>query len=408
VEESTVPEAAVLEQLGRLLASPELSTSPQLSTLLRHVVERTLRGEPEALKESTLALDVFNRPSDHNPKIDPIVRVEARRLRTKLDAYYKGRGQHDPVRISLPKGGYVPMFSGTPIPPEPAETLPAAVPEPPQRSGKRVTWFALIAAIVAIAAAVQVWRSAAADPVEIFWAEMLGATRPSILVPADSGLVLLQTFVKGPVSLQEYMTGQYLERPSASGASAASYGRRRYTSIVDLQFAVRLAVRSANRAADLRVRYARDLRLDDIKGANLIFLGGKASNPWLELYQDDTTMTMSYDEVQKVASIVNLAPQSGEQALYKTDGTGEVYGLIAYHENSNHSGHILAIGGTTVAGTEAAADFVLNDARMRPYLKRARTPEGIAGFDILVQSRNLGGGATLADVVAFHGSRDAK
>src|SRR5215467_8489983 len=93
----------VLATLERVLASSEFAASAQLSRFLRHVVENGLAGDAQFLKETAIGVTVFNRRSGYDPKIDPIVRVEARRLRARLESYYNTGGKDDPVQISLPK-----------------------------------------------------------------------------------------------------------------------------------------------------------------------------------------------------------------------------------------------------------------------------------------------------------------
>ena len=100
----------VWAQLERILCSHTLGGSDQLKRFLRLVVERTLNGQPDLLKEYNLGLEVFQRPPDYDPKVDPIVRVQARRLRAKLDDYYASEGAHDLLVIQIPKGAYVPVF----------------------------------------------------------------------------------------------------------------------------------------------------------------------------------------------------------------------------------------------------------------------------------------------------------
>jgi TolB-like protein len=97
-------------QLDRILASRAFAGSDQLKRLLRITVERTISNQSDLLKEYNLGLDVFQRPPDYDPKVDPIVRVQARRLRAKLDEYYAGEGYSDSLVIRLPKGGYMPAF----------------------------------------------------------------------------------------------------------------------------------------------------------------------------------------------------------------------------------------------------------------------------------------------------------
>ncbi|HZO51507.1 MAG TPA: hypothetical protein VFB63_02260 [Bryobacteraceae bacterium] len=108
------PIDVVRDQLERVLASQVLAGSDQLKRLLRLVVERSLDGQSTLLKEYNLGLEVFQRPPDYDPKIDPIVRVQARRLRAKLDEYYAGEGAADTVVIMIPKGAYAPVFEQRP------------------------------------------------------------------------------------------------------------------------------------------------------------------------------------------------------------------------------------------------------------------------------------------------------
>lgn len=97
--------------LDELLRWEELKRSPQLSEFLRYVVERTLDGEESSLKAYSIAVDVLGRPIDFDPQSDPIVRVQAARLRSLLERYYGARLNLVPMRIEIPLGRYVPKFS---------------------------------------------------------------------------------------------------------------------------------------------------------------------------------------------------------------------------------------------------------------------------------------------------------
>lgn len=108
--DASPPPDEVRAELERILCSQTLGGSDQLKRLLRLVVERTLNGHPELVKEYNLGLEVFQRPPDYDPKIDPIVRVQARRLRSKLDEYYANEGADTSLFIHIPKGAYVPVF----------------------------------------------------------------------------------------------------------------------------------------------------------------------------------------------------------------------------------------------------------------------------------------------------------
>ena len=106
-----VAPTAVCEQLARIVNSPGFTSSARLCRFLIHIVNKTLEGDLDSLKEFTIAMEVFDRTSDYDPNIDAIVRVEARRLRSKLKTYYEqGQGMNDPILIGLRPGSYVPVF----------------------------------------------------------------------------------------------------------------------------------------------------------------------------------------------------------------------------------------------------------------------------------------------------------
>ena len=100
----------ILTHLERILASREFASAPRLSGFLRFVVETTLQGKAEEIKESLIAMEVYGRPADYNPQIDSTVRVEAGRLRTRLHKWYESEGRNEEVRIEMPKGRYVATF----------------------------------------------------------------------------------------------------------------------------------------------------------------------------------------------------------------------------------------------------------------------------------------------------------
>jgi TolB-like protein len=97
-------------QLDRLLASEMFANADRASRFLRYVVERTLAGDGDRLKEFVIGVDVFDRDDQYDPRIDSIVRVEAGRLRSKLDQYYSRATADDRVVIHMARGSYVPAF----------------------------------------------------------------------------------------------------------------------------------------------------------------------------------------------------------------------------------------------------------------------------------------------------------
>jgi len=101
---------AIREQLVRILNSGPFHRSQRRQRFLEYLVNETLAGRGERLKAYNVALAVFDRPETFDPVTDPLVRIEAARLREKLREYYGTDGQGDPVRIDLPKGTYTPRI----------------------------------------------------------------------------------------------------------------------------------------------------------------------------------------------------------------------------------------------------------------------------------------------------------
>jgi TolB-like protein len=144
----SMPPDDVRAELARVLASDQFVNSDRLSRFLRFVVEKTLAGEADAIKEYPIGVEVFDRGATFDPRLDPVVRVEARRLRAKLAEYYDGPGRDAPLRIIFRKGSYVPGF-------EPAAAAPTPVSAP--RAGRRLLWVSVGLALAAAVATGAYW-----------------------------------------------------------------------------------------------------------------------------------------------------------------------------------------------------------------------------------------------------------
>jgi hypothetical protein len=120
---SDLTDTEVRAELGKILASEVFSRTPQLRRFLSFVVEQKLSAQGHTLKESVLAHQLYGKGTDFDGGTDPIVRVDARRLRDKLREYYEGRS--DPVIIALPKGSYVPVFESNSTSPAEADRAAA-------------------------------------------------------------------------------------------------------------------------------------------------------------------------------------------------------------------------------------------------------------------------------------------
>ncbi len=138
-----IPSAEIKSELDRILRSRAFIQSHRIRRFLQFIVEESLLGQPQRLKEYLIGLEVFDRRDVFDPRVDSIVRVEARRLRNKLEEYYRTEGREDPVRVILRKGSYVPIFEyrhagSTPLAPvqrRTVEILPFSFMQPTDSSG---------------------------------------------------------------------------------------------------------------------------------------------------------------------------------------------------------------------------------------------------------------------------------
>jgi Tol biopolymer transport system component len=149
MDDAEMSPTAVAEQLERVLKSDVFRAAGRSSKLLRFLVEETINGRADHLKDYTLGAEALGRGDSFDPRTDPIARVEASRLRSRLDLYYATEGASDPVLITLPKGGYVPRFD--------VRSSGAPIGMPPGLQPRR-GWIVLaLAAVLAVFAATALW-----------------------------------------------------------------------------------------------------------------------------------------------------------------------------------------------------------------------------------------------------------
>ena len=193
---------AIQEQLERLLSNSHFSQSRRFPSFLRFVIDQTLLGQTDLLKERTLGIEIFGREADYDTASDPIVRVTATEIRKRIAQYYQEPGHEGELRLTLPSGSYVPQFHWpqeakessqdlTVTAPSPAVSVPV---EPLQIEVLPIhtrTWFrrpgtaVALAVILVSAAATYLWRSAQRSAFEFFWGPLVKSSEPVLFCVAD-------------------------------------------------------------------------------------------------------------------------------------------------------------------------------------------------------------------------------
>jgi TolB-like protein len=141
---------AVRDQLNRIHTSADFEVPDRAHKFLAYVIEETLAGRADRIKAYSIALEVFGRDSSFDAQADPVVRIEAGRVRRALERYYLTAGKSDPILITIPKGGYVPLF-GQRLLIEESSPPPAAAPHEPAAWWSKFPRWALPAAIATAA-----------------------------------------------------------------------------------------------------------------------------------------------------------------------------------------------------------------------------------------------------------------
>ncbi len=188
---------AIEAQLQRLLATSFFSHSRRFPAFLRYVVEKTLAGETEQLKERTLGIEIFGKGADYDTANDPIVRVTAAEIRKRIAQYYQEPGREQELRLSLPPGSYIPQFHPPGVEPAEPEThaVTAATPPPPVASviesppspRSRILKFAAAAVCLTLLtfAIFLGWRYQQRSAFEVFWNPILASADPVLFCVAD-------------------------------------------------------------------------------------------------------------------------------------------------------------------------------------------------------------------------------
>jgi hypothetical protein len=427
-----------IELVERIVASPAFVRSPRLCNLLTHVCTLSLEGRADEINEINIGVAVFDRPPDYDPSVDGIVRSHASRLRQRLELYFREEGSGEPIRLSIPKGAYLPIFelriSGVEPPVDSSDetsveetSLALAANSVAPRSTPAyfhpAIWVLSLALAVACetiaylllhAPASAVLHSSAPTASHPLWGRFFGADQSAMVVCSDAGLTVLRVLSGHSMKLEDYLNTDYRNNISASsGADSAalkSMVAGRYTSIVNLQITSRLFRLPGTHEGQIQMRYARDLRANDLKDNSVILLGSTQTNPWVELFEPGMNFTMLADSNRETTSVLNRSPRAGELSHYDSKGTDPqqtVYAVVALRHSLGGTRPVLILEGTSMAGTEAAADFVLEDTRLLLFLNKIRRPDGsIPYFEVLLQSNSLDGNASQSKIVAYRTSQE--
>lgn len=387
-------------QLDKLLGSGVLHGSDTLCRLLRFLVNRSLDQPEMPVKEYEIATSLLGRSEDFDPRVDPVVRVQVGRLRSKLVEYYATEGSQDSLHIDIPKGSYTPLFAERGVPLETAErlgtTTPAAVGAASRAKPRRSIRVLQIALLLICGAALQ-WSvarlrstTAAAQPQDAlrsFWQPFLQTEDPALVVFSNA------PFVGRPeIGLRYYEPGK--DSPSAV--------LDHYTGVGEV-FAVHTMDEIFHQFNSRYIlKRGQLLNWDDAKDRPVIFIGSTSENlrlrevPWAHKFVFETRPNGARRELY----IRNLTPVSGEPQTFgpvDSQNLVEDYAIVSLFPGPDSVHSMLLLAGITTLGTQAAVEFVCNSVQL------ARLRETLPGHQFVpfsaVLSVQLKGGVPVSSRV---------
>jgi hypothetical protein len=377
------------EELRRVLESKYFANSPKKIRFLEFVSEQTLQGNGDKLNEYLVGVEVYDRGVDFNPQRDPIVRVQAYEIRRLLKRYYEEGGKGSLVRMDLPSGHYVPVFTRNAEQEITDEAPAAAVPEKVESSRLPWTFAGFLGILCAVLAGLLVsgWmnrRSAQApaqprslsENLEWFWRPFLPPNGPPLITIPNHPLLRAahdgdssQTLASGheiPKSnLPEFRDTihfhelkRFLFVPNLTD----------FTSVGETLGVVELCDMFSSVGQKCVVKQSRLVNLDEIKGDNAILLGGN------QAWSGRVFLNVQGFHFQS-GVILNRSPQRGEQAVYKpefdsvTNQLTRDYAVVLLLPNETGDKRVLLIYGIYTQGSQAAIEYLTNPERMAELRK---------------------------------------
>jgi len=384
---SEAEKAEVERQLERILANRHFNHSRRFPAFLRFVVQKTLSGSTDLLKERTLGVEIFGRAADYDTSSDPIVRVTAAEIRKRIAQYYQEPGHERELRISVDAGSYVPQFHRPhqPSAPRVEHHVEAAPPANSQgESSHRPSRlraglvFSIVSALVA-GGGLLAWRSAHASPLDFFWGPVIGSTDPAVFCIVEqrlfSGVAVDANDPSRQITNKTDMYSVNLDDAAAivKIGGVLRGGGKKYTL----------------KAADTTT-------LSDIRNGPTIFVGAfdnawtmRLTKPLHFRFGNDAGFTQEwiYD------STSSKPPQwFTQRPVLESSNNYREYALIARYTNPDTGQLTVVVAGIGQASTRAAGEF-LSDPSELVALQRLAPRDGRRNMEAVISTQIIDGQA---------------
>jgi hypothetical protein len=406
---------AVLKELNEVLGSPHFCNSKRYPALLRYVVEHTLAGQAENLKERTLGIEVFGRAATYDTSLDTVVRYTAGEIRKRLLLYYHDQGRSARIQIHLPAGSYVPEFvctqseadeltpaSGsleteralptTESPRLPVGLPPTAEPESPAavvatavgegRSSGWKIWAGFGLLLILICGGVLALRfnwAQRPDAVEQFWAPL--AHEPGTTLVCLGGVVFEQDKYSGVIT-----AGKDIDYPFVSMQIAASLPR--VSQVLDQE----------KRAYE--VESAASTPITQMRDRPVVLLGAY-NNEWTMRILNPLRYRFSPEPVESIFDSQNPAIQWSRDKSIPYSKADD-YALVARFRDPSTDGFVVVLAGLGRNGSEAAAEFATSPHYMAMVRDRVGSQLQNKNIEIVLKVNVFDGKTGAPSIVAVH------
>jgi hypothetical protein len=358
------------QELGALLRSGAVREHTHLHSLLTYLGRQSVEDPAQLLKEYTIGVEALGKPGDYDPRLDPTVRVEVARLRTRLREYYEGPGATHRVWLTIPKGGYMPAFvEGSRV------TITPGV--PPRASRVRHLWPALTVVLLA-ALAWQQWRTGRAAPalapeVEAFWAPHFSGSTPTLIVYGAPLFLKVQN---------SFFRDTHVNRVEELDKSSQVRGVigvlkpleirpiYHFTGLGEAEaiFYITRVLAAGN--AQLEVKRSNAVSWDDLKNRHVVMIGGRKFNPQIP---DLPFQPRFLAEKGKVFDLQARGNEPAEYQSLRKSSHGDVtddFSIISVYPGFSSNTRFVTIESSYTGATLAAAEFVTRPDTLREVVNR--------------------------------------
>jgi hypothetical protein len=379
----------VREELDRVLQSEDFRASKRSQEFLTYVVEQTLNGSTDVLKERTIGIDVFHRSPSYDPGEDATVRVRAGEVRKRLGLYYATTGVANPIRIELPSGSYVPGFRRVSVPavPLPLETATPGNAPAPQRIRSWLGWQVTAIVLLAGVGAVLLTNTLRGDTSILgqFWAPVF---------KNNSAVSLCVAYV--PVY------GLDREPTSAAPTTADEFVplKDQFVGSGDLIASMRLSSMLTRQKHAYLLKVGNDVSFHDLRTGPAVLIGYSYTR-WKEI---SSQMRYFIDTAKSPVGITDNGKPTAWVLpdLPRDRKTDRDFAIVSRVFHQDTHAMLVELAGVTSYGTDAAGDLVTNGDLMAEALRGAPKGWQEKNMQLVLSVKVIGGTPTSPKVVGSH------